>query len=214
MARGLEDLYAYAKTPAGTASYVAAGSLYAQALALSILLQGFSSSAAESPKYDPSKPSRPNFHLLQRTPTTFDHPSFQAAQEILSIGKKLVAHPKFVKGFVFDAGIIPSLWIIVMLCPDRELKTEATQILRNMDGRVECVWNSAVVAQTGEQALALVDEMGYPDWRCSIETSHESLIICSVQVTEVIKEQFSRNLIVTDTSVLGRQVPSKQRSHP
>jgi hypothetical protein len=51
------------------------------------------------------------------------------------------------------------LWIIVMLCPDRELKMEATQILRSMDGRVECVWNSTVVAQTGEQALALVDEM-------------------------------------------------------
>ena len=72
-------------------------------------------------------------------------------------------HPKFVKGFVFDAGIIPSLWIIVMLCPDRELKMEATKILRSMDGRVECVWNSTTVAETGEQALALAEEMGNID---------------------------------------------------
>lgn len=158
-----EGLYAYSMTPAGADSYIAAVTLVAQAHALSILLRGFSTSPSESPKYDPSKPSRPNFHLLQRTPTTLDHPSFQAAQKILSIGRKLVQHPKFVKGFVFDAGIIPSLWIIVMLCPDQELKMEATHILRSMDGRVECVWNSTTVAETGEQVLALAEEMGNID---------------------------------------------------
>lgn len=160
--RAFEGLYAYAMTPAGADRYIAAETLYAQALALSLLLRGFGTSPSESPKYDPSKSPRPNFYLLQRTSTTFAHPSFQAAQKILSIARKLVKHPAFVKGFVFDAGIIPSLWIIVMLCPDREFKMEATQILRSMDGRVECVWDSATVAETGEKALALVEEMGNP----------------------------------------------------
>ena len=158
--RAFDGLYRRAKSPAAKGSTLAAETLYAQALALSILLRGFGVSPVDSPNYDASKPARLNFHLMNRTAATFAHPSFQAAHNILSIGRKLVRDPAFVKGFVFDAGIVPSLWIIVMLCPDREFKMEATQILRSMEGRVECVWDSATVAETGEQALALVDEMG------------------------------------------------------
>lgn len=45
-----------------------------------------------------------------------------------------------------------------MMCPDRGMKQQATDILRSMKGRLECVWDSQTVAETGEKAIALMDE--------------------------------------------------------
>ena len=165
--RAFEKLFEFAKSKAGEEIYMTAETMHIQALSLGILLRGFSPygtnfdhplrTSSYNQGLGPPHECRMNFHLLQRTPSSFSLPSFIAAQKILSHSHNLVRHPKFTKSFVFDAGIIPSLWIIIMLCPDRELKQEATAILRSMDGRVECVWDSRTVAETGEKALAMME---------------------------------------------------------
>ena len=80
--------------------------------------------------------------------------SYICANTIVALSRRLVEHPNFVKGFVFDIGIIPALVIILMLCPDRWLKRETNSILRDMIPRREGVWDSRIVAQAGERILA------------------------------------------------------------
>jgi hypothetical protein len=65
-----------------------------------------------------------------------------------------VAHPGFSKGFVFDIGIISSLSLVVMLCPDRGLRIEAVEVLKSMRPRREGVWDSRVCAEAGEKSIA------------------------------------------------------------
>lgn len=45
-----------------------------------------------------------------------------------------------------------------MLCPDIDLKREALEILRSMQPRVECVWDSRIVVKTGEEFLRMIEE--------------------------------------------------------
>lgn len=168
--RAFQHLFNFAKTKAGEEIFITAGTMHIESLSLGILLRGFSPSDTNfdhlqenlSASLQDLGPSElpVDSHLWQRTPSTFAQPSFVAARKILSHSWNLVKHPKFTKGFVFDAGSIPCLWSIIMLCPDRELKREATRILRSMDGRVECVWDSRTVAETGEKALAILEEIG------------------------------------------------------
>lgn len=79
--------------------------------------------------------------------------SYVCANTIVTLSRRLVEHPNFLKGFVFDIGIIPALVIILMLCPDRALKRETNGILRDMIPRREGVWDSRIVAEAGERIL-------------------------------------------------------------
>ncbi|KAH8755162.1 hypothetical protein BGZ57DRAFT_772975 [Hyaloscypha finlandica] len=84
---------------------------------------------------------------------------FPTVHAILDFSQRLVAHPKFSKGFVFDMGIISSLSLVVMLCPDRGLRREAVEVFKAMRPRREGVWDSRVCAEAGEK-LIVEEEMG------------------------------------------------------
>lgn len=84
--------------------------------------------------------------------------SYMCANTIVALSRRLVEHPNFVRGFVFDIGIIPALVIILMLCPDRALKKETNSILRDMVPRREGVWDSRIAAEAGERILAEDEE--------------------------------------------------------
>ncbi|KAF8850285.1 hypothetical protein BDZ45DRAFT_196938 [Acephala macrosclerotiorum] len=84
--------------------------------------------------------------------------SVVAAREVVQLSKALVADPRFTKTFVFEMGIIPCLWIVIILYPDFYLKREALAVLHSMQPRVECVWDSRVVADTGENVVDMLEK--------------------------------------------------------
>jgi len=92
-------------------------------------------------------------------PTENNITLFPTVHAILDFSRRLVAHPKFSKGFVFDMGIISSLSLVVMLCPDRGLRREAVEVFKAMRPRREGVWDSRVCAEAGEK-LIVEEEMG------------------------------------------------------
>jgi hypothetical protein len=72
--------------------------------------------------------------------------------------RSLVQHPRFLKSFVFEPGIIPLLWFIMVMCTEVSLKEEAVQILRDMKPRKECIWCSQVMADLGDALLTNMRE--------------------------------------------------------
>jgi hypothetical protein len=49
--------------------------------------------------------------------------------------------------------LIPALVLILMLCPDRGLKWEASEVVKSMVPRKEGVWDSRVVAEAADRLL-------------------------------------------------------------
>ncbi|RDL42375.1 uncharacterized protein BP5553_02354 [Venustampulla echinocandica] len=131
----------YSMTPAGDSLFVAAVMLHIQALSTDLLANGFASSNSA-----PVGSSAGDLH------------SFPTVHAILSLSRRLVAHPKFLRAFVFDVGIVPSLVNICMLCPDQELKLEAIDVLKSMVPRREGWWDSRVAVEAGERWLQQGDE--------------------------------------------------------
>jgi hypothetical protein len=84
--------------------------------------------------------------------------ALHAARGLLTGARDLISWPKYTKSFVFDVGIIPSLWIVIVFCSDISYKKEALGILRDMQPRVECVWDSRVVAQAGKAFIEEVEK--------------------------------------------------------
>ncbi|KAH7318986.1 hypothetical protein BKA65DRAFT_541174 [Rhexocercosporidium sp. MPI-PUGE-AT-0058] len=82
---------------------------------------------------------------------------YPTVHAILSFCRRLVSHPGFLRGFVFDTGVIPPLLKIVLLCPERMLRKEAIDILRSMAPRREGMWDSRVCAEAGEKCIAMED---------------------------------------------------------
>lgn len=174
-------LLIFAMTPAGEALFIAAAILHIQALSAELVLTGFfppsfskqrSSSFSDfqsSPfsDFDPTTtstsgslsvpPTVPSHHRSSShsspQPTEENVRLFPTVHAILDFSRRLVAHPGFSKGFVFDIGIISSLSLVVMLCPDRGLRMEAVEVLKAMRPRREGIWDSRVCAETGEKTL-------------------------------------------------------------
>jgi hypothetical protein len=173
----------FAMTPAGEPMFVPAAILHVQALSAELVLTGFfppsfsnkqrlsSFSNFHSPPFNESESDAPkNSESLSVPHTRSPHKrsSFQSSpaptQEnmrlfptvhaILNFSRRLVAHSRFSKGFVFDIGIISSLTHVFMLCPDRGLKEEAVEVLKSMRPRREGVWDSRVCAEAGEKSIA------------------------------------------------------------
>ena len=137
--QAFEPLLEYSMTPAGSSTFIAAVTLHIQALSNDMVVSGSGFNTARK-----------------------DLNSLVCATTILALSRRLVEHPNFVKGFVFDIGIIPALVIILMLCPDRDLKWETTAVLRDMVPRREGVWDSRIVVEAGERLLD-EDEDAYLD---------------------------------------------------
>ena len=71
----------------------------------------------------------------------------------MNLTRAVVADTRFKKTFVFDCGVIPSLFITIMICRNRSIREEAIRILRMAEGRMEITWNAATVADMGEKVL-------------------------------------------------------------
>jgi hypothetical protein len=173
----------FAITPAGEAMFIAAAILHIQGLSAELVLTGFfpsSFSRQRSSSFSNFHSSHPLMDLepIARTasgslsvpPTVPSHrrssshfspaPAqenmglFPTVHAILNFSRRLVAQPAFSKGFVFDIGIISSLSLVVMLCPDRGLRKEAVEVLKSIRPRREGVWDSRVCAEAGEKSIA------------------------------------------------------------
>jgi len=83
-----------------------------------------------------------------------DFDPFSETANVLTLCESMVAHPRFLKTFVFDIGIIPPLWMLILMCPCPQLKKRAVKILRDMEPRTECAWNSKIVADNGDALIA------------------------------------------------------------
>ena len=131
-----EPLLEYSMTPAGESTFIAAATLHIQALSNDMVVSGSGLSSARN-----------------------EMNSCVCANTIVALSRRLVEHPNFFKGFVFDIGIIPALVIILTLCSDRTLKRETNALLRDMVPRREGVWDSRIVADAGEKFLAEDEEV-------------------------------------------------------
>jgi hypothetical protein len=89
----------------------------------------------------------------QRGPSMFE----SMATEMLDLCWKVVAHRRFVKGFVFATGIMPPLWCILVMARKRELLVGVVELFREIVPRKEGYWNSVTCLQTAEGVLAKWD---------------------------------------------------------
>ncbi|PQE17457.1 NFX1-type zinc finger-containing 1 protein [Rutstroemia sp. NJR-2017a WRK4] len=125
---------------------------------------------AFKPLFDRTKPDDPNFVAVYSmkaqgntlrigfrlafypdTPAAVYLPVFR---EILKICNAVVANPSFVRGFVFDAGIVPSLTTLTRY-GDMEIRKEAIKILLDIVPRREGAWDAAVSAKNAIELMRL-----------------------------------------------------------
>ncbi|KAF4634561.1 hypothetical protein G7Y89_g3537 [Cudoniella acicularis] len=129
----------HAMSPAGDFIFIPAVTLHIQALSTGLLADGyFSLSGSEA---------------ITEASSSRAESRFPTIHAVLRLARRMIDHPNFTKGFVFDIGTIPSLVSIVMLCPERQLRWEALDVLKSMRPRKEAVWDSAIAAEEGQRFL-------------------------------------------------------------
>ena len=75
-------------------------------------------------------------------------------RQIVLLCRQVVAHPSFEKKFVFDWGVIPTLFMVMMSETKRSIKKEAVEVCWAAEGRREMAWDAAQVARFGEWKLS------------------------------------------------------------
>ncbi|KAF7900419.1 uncharacterized protein EAF01_007721 [Botrytis porri] len=97
--------------------------------------------------------TRNSFHsaFFPHTPAHFYQGSFE---EVVEICKIVAAHPNFEKGFVFHAGIIPSLMAAAMFGVSSTRK-KAIKVLLDIVPRREGNWDAAICARNAIAALKM-----------------------------------------------------------
>jgi len=78
--------------------------------------------------------------------------------EIVSLCQTVAGHPRFVRSYVFDVGIVPVLFLIVVQCRDRMVRQEAIAVLKAASPRREGLWDSMMVAKIGEALMKAEEE--------------------------------------------------------
>lgn len=76
------------------------------------------------------------------------------ACEIVDLSRRIVTDSSFRKTFVFECGILPALFITVMLCPERNIREEIVQVLKLAEGRIEVTWNAVEVVRIAESFVS------------------------------------------------------------
>ncbi|CAD6444612.1 b9c52581-77ad-4055-957e-2b75baf17bcb [Sclerotinia trifoliorum] len=127
--RAFQPIISYAQSRLGNAHYVAATTLHIKALGIELMGQGV------------FLDYRISDHFL---------PIFR---QIISLSQKLVSDPRFLKTFVFDAGIIPSLFVVIYACPDQNIRKDAVMILKEAAPRREGTWDALKIATIGQMLL-------------------------------------------------------------
>ncbi|TGO77175.1 hypothetical protein BELL_0119g00020 [Botrytis elliptica] len=127
--RAFQPIISHAQSPLGNVDYIAAATLQIKALGIGLMGQGV------------FLDYRISDHFL---------PIFR---QIISLSQKLVSDPRFLKTFVFDAGIIPSLFVVIYACPDQKIRRDAVTILREAGPRREGTWDALKIASIGQMLL-------------------------------------------------------------
>ncbi len=70
--------------------------------------------------------------------------------EIVYLSGETVKHRSFVKSYVFDAGIVPVLLVVLAKCRDPEVRRDAIEVLKRAGKRREGVWDARMMAGIGE----------------------------------------------------------------
>ncbi|CZR61401.1 uncharacterized protein PAC_11297 [Phialocephala subalpina] len=141
--RAFSPLLEFSRTKEGSSTYIPTTILHIQATSIAIPLSNLNNGVRPLP--------------VESSDT--------ATSDVVQLSKILVADPRFAKTFVFEMGIIPCLWIVVILHPDFRLKREALSVLRAMQPRVECVWASRIVADTGEKVVDMLEKQQHQQTR-------------------------------------------------
>ncbi|KAH8649481.1 hypothetical protein BGZ60DRAFT_201347 [Tricladium varicosporioides] len=64
------------------------------------------------------------------------------AIDIVELCRAVVNHASFYKGFVFDCGIVPSLFIVLFSCENIKVRRQIVDVLKKAEGRSEMVWEA------------------------------------------------------------------------
>lgn len=67
----------------------------------------------------------------------------------MQLTSRFVADRCSKKGFVVDCGIVPSLFVVVTICRDRDVREGAIEVLESCGERMETTWNAAEIARLG-----------------------------------------------------------------
>lgn len=127
-------IFARACTPAGSRDFIAAATLRVLALRSDLSAQRITAPI----------PAPPDLFVSE-------------SREIVLLCKSLLSDPSFKRGFVFDCGFIPTLFVVITVCRQRDIREEAIRVLRQAAPRREFTWDAEKVADIGEAMLAAED---------------------------------------------------------
>jgi hypothetical protein len=82
------------------------------------------------------------------------------SREIINLSQLVIADPTFRKAFVFDCGIVPGLFIVIVICENMAIRKEAFQLLQKTVPRREGAWDSTVLVKVAEQVLQVAEDTG------------------------------------------------------
>lgn len=100
------------------------------------------------------------------TPTGSTEDFAAEASEVVDLARRVISDKSFKKTFVFECGVLPPLFIVIMLCRNRSVRVEAIRVLRMAEGRMEVTWDATAVANMAEMAMA-AKEQGQLPLNCS-----------------------------------------------
>jgi len=84
----------------------------------------------------------------------------ETAVQIVALAKRIISHERFPRRFGgFDTGIIFPIFVVLVVCDEKEVRREAMGVLRSVEKR-ESVFDSWVCVDTGEHLVALEDMDG------------------------------------------------------
>lgn len=79
------------------------------------------------------------------------------AREIVDLSRAVAKDQEYRKVFVVDCGVIPSLFMVVMICREREVREAAVEVLEDCGDRMEVTWNASEISKIGRQVLMAED---------------------------------------------------------
>ncbi|KAL5315158.1 hypothetical protein ACEPPN_017809 [Leptodophora sp. 'Broadleaf-Isolate-01'] len=118
------------------------------------------------------------------------------ATEIVDLSRRIVADSGFKKTFVFECGILPALFITVMLCPKRSVRMDIIQVLKLAEGRVEVTWDAIEVARMAKFFMGA--EGGDPEPALKLNASMGELFERKDQVQA---DSYSRGLDLAESEL-------------
>ncbi|TVY91761.1 hypothetical protein LAWI1_G003879 [Lachnellula willkommii] len=125
---------AQSRTPDGDEQFVTATTLHVECMVILIDLRRIGLSGSGTTAYDSFLPE---------------------FRELLSLCRAVIKHPRFVKSFVLDVGIVSYLFMVFLRCRDEAVRRSAISLLKMASPRREAFWDSALLAKTAERVMAL-----------------------------------------------------------